>query len=87
VLITGNGEVVALRPDEGTPAISGCDGVVSPKKVLSPLDTPLECVSGSGRIIRAGVAELVDGDATGGSCGGRGMGNGTLVLSAGTAVG
>ena len=87
MLITSNGEVVALRPDEGTPEISGCDGVVLPKKVLYPLDTPLECVSGSGRIIRAGVAELVDGDATEGSCGGRGMGNGTLVLGAGTAVG
>jgi hypothetical protein len=69
-----------------TPAISGCDGIVSPKKVPSSLDTPLECVSGSGRIIRAGVAELVDGGATEGGCEGRVMGNGTLVLSAGTTM-
>lgn len=33
------------------------------------------------------MAEPVDGDATEGSCGGTGMGNGALVLSARTAVG
>jgi hypothetical protein len=59
---------------------------VSLKKVPSSLDTPLECVSGNGRVVRAGVAELVGGDTTEGGCGGRGMGNGTLVLGAGTVV-
>jgi hypothetical protein len=57
-----------------TPAIGSCEGIVSPKKVPPSLDTPLECVSGCGRVIRAGVAEPVDGDATVGGCGGRGMG-------------
>jgi len=42
------GVVDTLGPDEGTPAISGCDRIVSPKSVPSSLDTPLECVSGSG---------------------------------------
>jgi hypothetical protein len=87
VLITCSGEVVTLRPDEGTPVKSGCDGILSPKKVPSSPDTPLGCASVSGRVIRADVAELVDGDATEGGCGGRGMGNEALVLSAGTAVG
>jgi len=41
---------------------------------VTPADTPLGCVSGSGRDGRAGVAELVDGDATEGICGGRGIG-------------
>jgi hypothetical protein len=87
VLITCSGEVVTLRPDEGTPAKGGCDGILSPKKVPSSPDTPLGCASVNGRVIRADVAELVDGDATEGGCGGRGMGNEALVLSAGTAVG
>jgi hypothetical protein len=54
--------------------------------VLPSLDTPLGCASGSGRVIRAGIAEPVDGGATECGCGGTGMGNGMLVLSAGAAV-
>ena len=41
---------------------------------VTPADTPLGRVAGSGRVGRAGVAELVDGDATEGGCGGRNMG-------------
>lgn len=65
----------------------GFDGIVSPEKEPSFLDTRLECVSGGGCVIRAGVAELVDGDATERGSGGRGVGDGAPVLSAGTAVG
>ena len=56
-------------------------------KVLSFIDTPLGCVSGSGCVIRAGVAEPADGGATEDGCGRMAMGNGALVLSAGVAVG
>ena len=42
---------------------------------------------GSGCVVRAGIAELLDGDATEGGCGGRGVGNGALVLGVGAAVG
>ena len=41
---------------------------------VTPADTLLGCVSGSGLVCRAGVAELVDGNATEGGGGGRGMG-------------
>lgn len=87
MLTTCKGEVLTLGPDEGTPAIGACDGIVSPRKAPSSLDTTLERVSGSGNVIRAGVAELAGGGVTEGGCAGRDMGNGTLVLCASTAVG
>ncbi len=49
-------------------------------------DEGTPAISGSGRVLRSGAAELVDGDATEGGCGGRGVGDGTLVLGASTAV-
>jgi hypothetical protein len=61
----------------------GCDGVLSPEKVPSSLGSPLP---GRGCVIPAGGAELVDGDATEGGCGGRDVGSGSLVLSAGSAL-
>ena len=88
MLIPCSERVMALLGfNEGTSAIDGCNGIVSPEKEPSFLDTRLECVSGGGCVMLAGVAELVDGDATERGCGGRGMGNGALVLSAGTAMG
>ena len=41
---------------------------------MTPAVTPLRRASGSGRVSPAGVAELVDGDATEDGCGGRDMG-------------
>ena len=56
-------------------------------KVLSFVDTPLGCASGSGCVFRAGVAEPADGGATEDGCGKMAKGNGALVLGAGAAVG
>ena len=81
MLITCGGEVVTLRPDEGAPKISGCDGILSPKMGMSLSSSryPSRMLrQGVDVLFRADMAELLDGDATEGGCGGGGRGREAL---------